>query len=496
VIAMACAALIGSAEKGRNIHVWGVLAGAALCTAVKLPAIALGVFLIIALALRTGLRGLIPPRQSSLWSLMTLLILGWAALHNYAIAWRTTGNPVFPLYNGIFRSPYFSPENFIDTTWTTGFSLYNYVNAFFETSKYFESADYVAGWQYLILLPCALIAMIFVGASRPLRPLILPLLGFGTLMFATIQYWRYLFPVMPLAIALMGSLLLSKRQTVRILFAATALICIVLNLYSFRGISWMMRGTAQTAYTEKGRDELVTIYAPAAQLNKLVNQIAPGARVLYPMQTPFGATLNGMPLYVNWYAPDRSARFQAINSIQDAAAFLASERVDFVIISQVDSNLHSNPTTFLREHLARYGRVIGQSGPFTLFRTGTTTVDYHDGFSLRSAVRASGTSPPTGPTKPIEATTHSQVFEWFSTGASNQARYTVRLRCGDDKGHFIAQVNWDSGSPYYRLVSCRAESFTFSEAILVPANARQGQPYITVRDRASAVVEDLHVELN
>ncbi|MGG2419770.1 hypothetical protein ACQV9O_26790, partial [Ralstonia pseudosolanacearum] len=99
-------------------------------------------------------------------------------------------------------------------------------------------------------------------------------------------------------------------------------------------------------------------------------------------------------------------------------------------------------------------------------------------------------------TLPIEATTQPQLFEWFATGAANQARYTVRLRCDNDKGYFIAQVNWDIGAPYYRLISCRSESFTFSEAIPVPASARQGQPDITVRDRASAVVEDLHVELN
>lgn len=496
VIAMASAVLIGGAVKGDNVHVWGVLAGAALSAAIKLPAAALGVLLILTLVLRTGLSGLLPRRQSVLWALAGLLILGWVALHNYAMAWRITGNPVFPLYNGIFRSPFFSPENFIDTTWTTGFSLHSYVNAFFQTSRYFESGDYVAGWQYLVLLPCALIAVVFVSASRPLRPLLLPLLGFGTLMFATIQYWRYLFPVMPLAIAIMGSLFMGRRLALRAVFVAAALTCIALNLYMFRSISWMMQSTAQAAYTEQGRDRLVTTYAPAAQLNKIVNRIAPGARVLYPTVTPFGATLRGVPLYVNWYSPGRLARFEAIKSTQDVGDFLASEHVDFVIISMADTESGSTPATFLREHLAQHGRVVGQSGPLTLFRTGTNTVNYHEAFSLRFAAPASGSPITQGPALPIEATTQPLAFDWFATGAANQARYTVRLRCDNNKGYFVAQVNWDSGAPYYRLISCRPESFTFSEAIPVPASARQGQPYITVRDGASAVVEDLRVELN
>ncbi|MFY3167922.1 hypothetical protein [Achromobacter xylosoxidans] len=496
VIAMASTVLICGAVKGSNVHAWGVLAGAALCAAIKLPAAALGVFLIVALVLRTGLSSLVPRRQNALCALVTLLMLAWVALHNYAMAWLATGNPVFPLYNGIFRSPLFSPENFIDSTWTTGFSFHSYFDAFFETSRYFESADYVAGWQYLILLPCALIALILGKNSRPLRPLLLPTLGFGILMFATIQYWRYLFPIMPLAIAAMGSLFVGKQRALQFLFAATALVCISLNLYAFRGISWMMQSPAQVAYTEQGRNQLVTAYAPAAQLNKIVNRISPEARVLYPMETPFGATLHGVPLYVNWYSPKRHADFLAIKSIQDATDFLTTVRADFVIISQVNTASGPTPTAFLREQLARYGRVVGQSGPLTLFQTGTSLINYHEGFSLRYAVTASGPSINRNSTLPIEATTQPQLFEWFATGAANQARYTVRLRCDNDKGYFIAQVNWDSGAPYYRLISCRSESFTFSEAIPVPASARQGQPYITVRDRASAVVEDLHVELN
>ncbi|QVQ25632.1 hypothetical protein [Achromobacter deleyi] len=496
VIAMAAMALIGGAGEGRATHLWGILACAALCAAVKLPAAALGVLCIMTLILRTGVREVLPRREGVLWALLALLILGFAALHNYAFAWRLTGNPVFPLYNAIFRSPFFSPENFIDTTWVKGFSFHNYVNAFFNTSGYFESANYVAGWQYLFLLPFALIALAFKGGSPLLRLAVIPMLGFGIIMFSAIQYWRYLFPVMPLAVVVMAGLFMGRRRALQSLFVLLALACIALNLYAFRGISWLMQGTAQSAFTDTGRDRLVTTFAPAAKLNDKINSIAPGARVLYPPETPYGATLHGTPLYVNWYTPGRVARYQAIKSSQDVAEFLAKEKVDFVITNQANAASGSTPDTFLREYLANHGGAIDQAGSFALYRVGTEAIRYRDGFDLQAALAASETDQPQASKRTIQATTQPRPFDWFSIGIANQIKYTVQLRCTSDTGYFVAQVNWDSGSPYYRLIACRKEAFTFSEAVVVPVNARQGQPYITTRDGVSAIVEDLHVELN
>lgn len=495
VIAMAAMVLIGGATKGGPTHAWGVLACAALCVAVKLPAAALGVLCIITLLLRTGLRNILPRRQGAIWALTTLLILSFAALHNYAFAWKVTGNPVFPLYNAIFKSPFFSPENFIDTTWTKGFSLHSYVNAFFNTSDYFESTNYVAGWQYLLLLPFTLIFLALKGSSRLLRLTLIPMLGFGFIMFAAIQYWRYLFPVMPLAVAAMAVLFTERHRSLRILFLAVALICIALNLYAFRGISWLMQGAAQSAYTAEGRYRLATIYAPAIKLNDKINSIAPGARVLYPMEAPYGATLHGAPLYVNWYTPSRAAQFKAIKSPQAAADFLAAEKVEFVITNQANSETGATPAALLREYLANYGRAIEQSGSLVLYRVGTEKLRYNDGFSLQTALATAGMDVAGNTKRTIEANTQPKSFNWFSTGIANQIKYTVQLRCTSNKGYFVAQVNWDSGNPYYRLIACRAESFTFSEAVVVPVGARQGLPYITTRDDTSAVVEDLHVEL-
>ncbi|WP_145925364.1 hypothetical protein [Bordetella sp. H567] len=495
VVTLAAVSMIGGAGKPHGKPVFGILACASLCVAIKLPGAVLALTCIVALTIRVGIRNTLAPLRGSMPGLATMLILGFAALHSYGVAWRITGNPVFPLYNAVFRSHFFSPENFTDLTWTKGFSLYSYVRAFFDTSKYFESGDYVAGWQYLILLPFALVSLACPGAPRLLRLALLPMLGFGLAMFAATQYWRYLFPVMPLAVVVMGSLFVEQRSRWRLFAMALAIVCIGLNLAFFRGVSWMMRNPAQVAFTSEGRDLLTGMYAPGAKLTQEINRIAPGSRVLYPMNIPSGATLHGEPLYVNWYAPARMARFLAIKNGTDIASFIAEDRIDFIILSQADADATQTPAALMREYMARYGRAVYQIGALTLYQVVPAPISYHDAFILKAPTQTSA-SMSTPRDDAILATTQPKAFEAFTTAGADQARYSVRLRCASDNGDLIAQINWDVGLPYYRLIACHSGTTSFSEAVKIPFGAKHGRPIISVRDGSSIAVEELQIDLD
>lgn len=367
VLALTAIALIGNAGQTANPPVFGVLACAGLCVAVKLPGAILGVACIAAMAVTFG-RTLLPKRWFNPTAWLTLVILAFVALHAYAVAWYFTRNPVFPLYNGIFRSSFFPPENFKDVTWSAGFSLRSYVEAFFRTSRYFESSDYSAGWQYLILLPVALAATVLPGTPRLLRIALLPLLGFGIAMFAAVQYWRYLFPVMPLAIVVMGVLFTRhQRSGVRYVAVLLAIACVGLNMRYYRNISGLMHVPAQMAYTAHGQDQLTRAFAPVAALTATVNALAPGSRVLYPFESPTGATLHGRPIYTSWYAAARSLQFQGIANADRAAAFIADQRPDFVIVNQTDTGPTSIPNGLIREYVASQGRLVDQVGPYKLY---------------------------------------------------------------------------------------------------------------------------------
>ncbi|WP_217284438.1 hypothetical protein, partial [Herbaspirillum sp. B65] len=63
-------------------------------------------------------------------------------------------------------------------------------------------------------------------------------------------------------------------------------------------------------------------------------------------------------------------------------------------------------------------------------------------------------------------------------------------------GYFVAQINWDKGAPYYRLVACETKSVTFVEAIPIPIGANQGSIYVTSRETGAIQVRNLSVEVN
>jgi hypothetical protein len=123
-----------------------------------------------------------------------LLTAGW-----YWHLWTTWGNPVFPLYSGIFKSAYFEAVNFRDLRWMfqsfPDFLLF-IVQSAFGTAK--TSEMFFADARLLIvllLLPGALL-------SSPVKPfkqsayafLLFFFVGFG-LWSVTFAYQRYLIPL-------------------------------------------------------------------------------------------------------------------------------------------------------------------------------------------------------------------------------------------------------------------------------------------------------------
>lgn len=501
VLALAGMRLVIDANGGwRGQHVPGVLSCAALCASIKLPGEVLGVTLLAALAVRWWSQRETTTATGHVlrWpALLLLILLGFVALHSYGVAWKLTGNPVFPLYNAIFLSPYYHPINFSDTRWIHGFGLTSYVRAFFHTSEFFESGDYTAGWQYLIMLPIGVLALLRSGTPSGLRIILIPVLGFGLVMFSATQYWRYLFPVMPLAGVLLGSLFIQEKPAIRTAAFFLAIACIAANLLFFTRVSWMMNSPAGMAFTSNGKETLTSLYAPASLLTERVNQLAPGSRVLYTPSTPYGATLHGVPLYLNWYQPFRNEAFSSVKDLDGLRDFISNEKIDFsILIMSVNSDLRD---VLLREYMSKYGYVEGQANNFLLYRISDTPVQYRKVFELQeSEEMASGKIDLLLPVtaQGVTAPADGKVLAVMPAHRARQARYKVEFTCPSNNGYFVAQINWDKGAPYYRLVACETKSVTFVEAIPIPIGASQGSIYVTSRETASIQVRNLSVEVN
>lgn len=494
--------VLGSHGPWRSQHLLGVLACSALCAAVKLPGAVLGVTLLAALMTRwwSPSAVAVPSRHQLGWrAILVLIPLGFIAFHAYVLSWQLTGNPVFPLYNGIFKSPYFLPENFSDTRWVHGFSFASYVRVFFNTSAFFESGNYTAGWQYLLMLPAAILLAFRRVESGVLRLALIPLLGFGLVMFSATQYWRYVFPIMPIACIVLASLFVTGHRALRWIGWTLAMVCIALNVLAFLKVAWMMRSPAVTAFTSSGKDDLTRQYAPVALLTQMVNQQGKGYRVLYPSSAPYGATLQGTPLYVIWYSTARWKHFDSLKDAQAIADFLAEEKVDFVITDMSNAASSDSPEALLREHLALHGTVVDQVGTFVLYRRSDAAPPYRPVFDLDAATlkRPAAAQLLLAPSdRGVVASEKPQVLAVVPTSGARQARYKVTLDCPSKGGFFVAQMNWNVGAPYYRLVACQDKTFSFSEAVPVPSGATQAEIYVTARDTSPVMVRHMTVEFS
>ena len=484
-------------EAGRNWlsrETLVIAAIAAMCAATKLPGAVIGVLLLAAVAVqlsasRDSAQPLLRP-----WGMVILVLLlpllALMALNSYLTAWKITGNPFFPLYNGIFKSPYFEAVNFSDSRWVKGFSLQSYWGLFFKTSSFVEAKDFVAGFQYLFL---PFIALFAVGRAcgKRLVIVLIPLVGFGITMFAMTQYWRYLFPALPLAIVVISALLWEQRGIAGKQQPAVArgaiLACIALNLYFFPGISWVFEDAPQQAYTEAGRRAITERINPAKLITAYINERYPGATVLYPASAPFGATLKGSPVFVNWYAPSNQARFGALKSIADVGDFLKDENIGFVVWNTSDLSPPDGPEWLLRAYLSQVGYPELRIGNFTLYRIVGHDLAYREVFDFRKQVSAEAKTVEDDPPRTLAN---------VPTDGSTLPRYHLSFRCQSATGRLVAQIKWETGSPYYRLIPCSKAPLEFSESLPIPNGASHAEIQFARQDTPEAVLTDIRLETN
>lgn len=485
-----------------NSRSLAVLAAAALCAATKLPGMVLGFTFIVAyvpILLREKISFRRDPRafRPALYILL-LIILTTTALQSYLYSWYVSANPLFPLYNEIFKSPYFAIRNFSDPLYQKGFSFESFWSIFYDTSAYYESGDFVAGFQYLYLLPFGLLALIF---NKRLKisskvSMILPTLGFGLVMFAASQYWRYLFPVVPLASVIVGALLYKTANPSRTFDLAMRCVFgffIITNLFFLPGVTWFFSSPAQLAYTSQGKLALTETIAPSKSLTAFISKDANNPSVLYDPNATLGATLLGKPIYVNWYAPKQREEYDEIKTQADVLNLLERKKIDYVVWDSTLSVTKANRNAMLQV-LTTHGQPVSQAGPLIAYKISKDEVAYKPFFNIHTQQAAMGSSTQTQQSLIADPTP--RVIATIDIGSAQSAKYNVTFQCTDASGSFIAQINWNVLPVYYKLIPCVKGQVNFTETLPIPQGATSGNVYITARDREKVEVVDLNIGLN
>lgn len=230
-----------------------------------------------------------------------VLVAVFTGCSSYVYATALTGNPAFPLFNGIFHSPYFPPESFADDRWLGGIGPGILWEVTFDTSRFMEAYPGALGVSLTALLGGSLLALVRPGKSRWLM---LVALVPAAILFGQIQYVRYIFP----SLALLGVLavvaldgLLARWPAILV---ATVVVLCGTNLALMPRPSWITTGGAWAALVKDGKAHKPVLVRGATPHRALFDRMLdryPDACVLNTDRRPFTARVSGRALSVAWY---------------------------------------------------------------------------------------------------------------------------------------------------------------------------------------------------
>jgi hypothetical protein len=268
---------------------------------------------------------------------MALVVLAWALIRHpwpsparalaslgaglaiagssYAYAGLIAGNPLLPMFNRWFRSPYFPLADLADNRWHAGFGGDLLWKMTFDTDHYLEAHKGAAGFMLVAL--CGLWLLSFfrrdtrATAIVATTVLLLPLIP--------MQYLRYAYPGFVLLCAVLAATAGSAEGGHRYSWLLIG-VCL-LNLGFQANSNWILRqGALKQTLKALGRDAPVMArFAPERVLAAAIRDAGDtsGNVLLLDTRDAFFAEFGSRGRSVSWYSPRLDAA--AIQAGQDAS---------------------------------------------------------------------------------------------------------------------------------------------------------------------------------
>ncbi len=256
------------------------------------------------------------------------------AVPAYAIAWHKTGDPLFPFLVQKFPSPLLDrsvvlrdPRFREPLTWHTPFDLT------FRTSRFYEGQNGSFGFQYLLLIPLALVGL----AAAPRRETAnatVAALGAMLVVLASEPNVRYLYAELPLLLmplaALLGWLDANQRWLGRVLVAFLA-VSIGLDIYFMPASGWYHKEFySQLVFARNGKERFLKSDAPGRDVVVHFVREHPGAAVLLTGDNDL-ADVGENGYAPNWHQYGVWEQVDRAANRKDMLRLLAQWKVEYLI---------------------------------------------------------------------------------------------------------------------------------------------------------------------
>ena len=399
----------------------------------------------------------------------------------YLTAFIKTGNPVFPLFNAIFRSPNFPPENFAapdvfakGVQWDTLYAIT------FDTTRYLEGKPGAAGFHWLALLVPAMLMLI---TARNTRGLVIAFIAIASIVmtFHSTAYLRYIFPsIAMLAVVLgVGFSMLERRSVMAgaicgiLLAAGTAL-----NLLFFNAGAFYADFEPRAALSQSHRYEYLQQRMPIRNAVELVNRLNAGHTPVAVFSMPYTAGLEANGLYPNWYNLSFYESISLASSERDIAEILLARAVDFVILDSAwDMPQKRRLIEDATEKIADFGgvtvRAVGLRYRFQTELLQHPDFDSPEGWTILPGAKLS---------RGLSASVEAAAFQVVPVSPGRRYRNTVRAVCSEQPTKGRLQVNWqDAQSRFIRadiqLFDCSSDEAEHGMEVIAPDGAALAAVY-------------------
>lgn len=246
-----------------------------------------------------------------------LILVGFVP---YISSYLISGNPVFPFFNGVFKSPFYPEANFDNPLFKTAISWDFFYQITFNSKKYLEASAGAPGLQYLLVLPSALVLMV---CQKNIKEMLVFLLSLSMiwLTFQAQSYLRYIFPAFILLSAISGLAVADVKLSPigRRFILSSAVLSIGINLILITSAGWHYRNVPYSVFfSELARNKYIEREAPIRNAIEYINVVNKPQSPVFLLSSPYGAGLKADYLVPNWY----NAKFQAqINGVSSAKKF-------------------------------------------------------------------------------------------------------------------------------------------------------------------------------
>jgi hypothetical protein len=295
-----------------------------------------------------------------------MLLAGFALCASaYVQAAWATGNPVFPLMNGVFRSDAAMPVDFGDPRWAHDIDWRTPWHLVFETTRFLESGDGALGMSALVLAGSA--------CAMWLRPAWITPLAVTALLivipFALVQYARYVLPGIVcfslVAMAASGRAIGTRNACV------LASACLAMHVLLLPAGNWLLSTSALARHVAANGDDIVLLrkFLPPRSVLARIPLDGDGNVLSADPAAPYIASFGRRGLSVSWYAPEMQAAARVADRDASGAQWrrlFAQHEVEWVLVD--DASVGQGLMAALRQCGAAPYAVEGQSAVWRLPR--------------------------------------------------------------------------------------------------------------------------------